>query len=151
MILARTVLLLSALLFAAVGSAFLPRPAEMASRVGIRLGERIASSDVRAVYGGLEIGFAFFLAFTSLNRSTVRPGLVAEIAAFGGLLLGRAVGVLTEGVPGSSGPLRIAFERLGFLLGLAGLETVRPGPIHPRGPVRPASGGSLSGRRAGEA
>jgi hypothetical protein len=46
-------------------------------------------------------------------------------------------------------PLLAAFG--GFLLGRARPWAARSGPTYPTGPVRPASGGSLSDRRDGEA
>ncbi len=118
---ARIVLWLSALLFAAVGLCFLLAPAAMAARVEISLGGPIALSDVRAVYGGLQLGFGAFLFWAAAEPSRMRTALFAQLAVFAGLLLGRAVSAALDGLPQSPGYALIAAETVGLVLSLAAL------------------------------
>lgn len=56
----RAVLVLSGLLFLAVGAAFLARPVAWAKSLGILLLEPLAVRDFRALYGGLDLGIGCF-------------------------------------------------------------------------------------------
>jgi hypothetical protein len=112
---ARLVLVLSALPFAAIGLAFLVRPVAMASLVGVTLEGSAADNDVRAVYGGLQLGCAAFLAACAYVPGWLRPGLAAQLMTFGGLALARIVSWVAVGLPEGLGLLL----HLGEVVGLA--------------------------------
>lgn len=115
MILAKLALGFSALTFLGVGLAFLASPAEMAAVIRLELGGVIATSDLRAVYGGMNLALGAFLLW-SARAERRRTGLLLCFALFGGLLLGRSVGLLSEGAPEPPGFWLIGFELLGFAL-----------------------------------
>jgi hypothetical protein len=115
--LARAVLWLSAAAFAAVGGAFLVAPASMGARVGLSLAGALADSDVRAVYGGLELGCAALLAYGALEAGRVRLALAAQLCLFGGLAVARAVSWLAAGWPGPLGVALHAAELAGLAAG----------------------------------
>ncbi len=77
----RVVVLLSAVPFAGIGLAFLVSPEGMVALIGLSLRDATAQADIRAVYGGLQLGRAGFLAYCVFYSSFVRPGLVAQITA----------------------------------------------------------------------
>ena len=101
--LARIVLLLSALPFAGVGLAFLLQPAGMGSLVGLSLESPTADADVRAVYGGLQLGCALVLAWAAASPQRVRAGLLALMALYGGLAGARLLSYAVVGLPSSLG------------------------------------------------
>lgn len=125
---ARLVLVLSALTFAGAGAAFLLRPVEMTSIIGVELAKTVSRSDIRAVYGGLQVGFGGFLAYASAQPSRVALALAAQLAVFAGLLLGRVASLLADGVPEAPGWMLVAVEALGLTLGVAALAALRSHP-----------------------
>jgi hypothetical protein len=78
--------------FAGFGVALLIKP-DLLSLVDIKLKSDAARTEVRAMYGGMEIGLAVFFALCAANREWYRPGLWAQTAGLGGLVLGRALGI----------------------------------------------------------
>ena len=122
---ARLVLLGSALAFAAIGAPFLLAPAAMAGRVDVALSGALADNDVRAVYGGLQLGCAGFLAFCAGSPERVRTGLAAQLWLFGGLVVARGVSLLAAGWPGALGTALHAAEIAGLLLGALALRRLR--------------------------
>jgi hypothetical protein len=121
---ARLSLALAALGFAGFGVAFLVRPSLLAA-VGVALTEPAAAAEVRAFYGGLELGLAAFFALALARPAWHRPALVAQVAVFGGVVLGRAVGIVVDGVVD---PLLLAFLALEAAGGLLGLWALRRAP-----------------------
>ena len=114
---ARLVLGLSALAFAGIGAAFLVAPEAMAARVGVSLAGAAAANDVRAVYGGLQLGVAACLVWCARRPETLRSGLAVQLFTFGGLAAARLVSLLLDGNPGALGLALHAAELLGFACG----------------------------------
>lgn len=85
---ARILLALSAVLFAAFGAGFAVAPAWMASHVDLALTTPTARADVAAIYGGLELGLGAFLGLC-LFRNRLRTGLLAAGLALAGIALVR--------------------------------------------------------------
>ena len=70
-----------------------------------------ALNELRATYGGLQIGIGLFL-FAGVGRATLRrPVLLAQALMVGGLVIGRLVGIALDGLPS------------GFVQSLLALET----------------------------
>lgn len=122
--LARFALFASALAFGGTGLAFLLRPEAMTAVIGIELGGTVAVADVRAVYGGLELGVATFLVWAARRPATWRPALVGLVSLFGGLVLGRLASLALDGWPESPGLLLAGFELAGLVLAGAALARV---------------------------
>ena len=125
MTLGRWVLALSCLPFLGIGVAFLGWPAAMASRVGLSLADALADNDVRAVYGGLQLGIGSFLASCATRPDWEVPGLVAALLAFGGLAAARVVSLAVVGAPGPLGLLLHAGEVAGVAASLFALSRAR--------------------------
>jgi GNAT superfamily N-acetyltransferase len=101
---ARFVLAASALPFFAIGGAFLLAPNALAERVGLALAGVTAESDVRAVYGGLQLACGLLLALASrAGEQTVRAGLIAQLVLYGGLASARVVSFALTGAPSALG------------------------------------------------
>ena len=118
--LARLSLALAALAFASFGSALLLRPG-LVSLVGVELLRPAAATEIRAFYGGLELGLAAFFTYAATQPSWLRAALVAQVASLGGIALARGLGLLVDA---SAEPLVLAFgalEGAGALLGVVAL------------------------------
>lgn len=113
----RFVLVASALAFAGIGLAFLIDPAAMARHVGLALEGPTADNDVRAVYGGLQLGCAAFLLLCAIRPAWHAPGLLAQLLLFGGLVTARLVSWAAVGLPSRLGLALHAAETTGLLLG----------------------------------
>jgi hypothetical protein len=94
--LARVVLLLSAVIFAAFGAAAIAFTRQMAEAVDIGLATDVARTDFMATYGGFELGFGLFLGLAWQRGDWVRPGLIANGCALAGFASMRLLGIVTS-------------------------------------------------------
>lgn len=120
--LARVVLALTAFPFALIGLGFLLAPGTMAARVDVSLASATADHDVRAVYGGLQLGCAALLAWGALRSAHARVALVAQLVLYGSLVGARGVGWLVAGAPGGFGLWLHGLETLGLAAGAFALH-----------------------------
>jgi Domain of unknown function (DUF4345) len=107
--LARAGLILAAIVFVLVGLGFLIAPVSWASVVEIALPTATARTDLRATYGGFDLGFGVFLGLCAARAEWIRAGLVALCLAGAGFGGGRLLGIVVEG---SASPLMGAFAVL---------------------------------------
>ena len=94
---ARGLLFSCALVFIVVGAGFLLLPVQFGQVLEISLPTATARTDVRATYGGLELGLGIFLVLCALRREWIRPGLWALALSTGGFATGRLTALLFEG------------------------------------------------------
>jgi hypothetical protein len=118
---ARLVLAASSLPFLAIGVGFLLAPGPMAANVDVTLASATAASDVRAVYGGLQIAIGALLAACAFSAAHLRAGLILQIATFAGLASGRLVSLPLDGALSSLGAALLAAEIAGLALGVVAL------------------------------
>ena len=95
--LARSLVFASALIFVVVGAGFLLIPRQFGGVLELSLPTAMARTDVRATYGGLELGFGIFLILCVVRREWIGPGLWALSLTVGGFAIGRVVGFIAEG------------------------------------------------------
>lgn len=124
---ARAVLRLSALPFAAIGFAFLFSPAVLAAQVDVTLGSATADHDVRAVYGGLQLGCAGLLWWGAARPERLRFALVAQLLLYGGLASARALAWLVAGAPSGLGAALYGAELVGLAAGWSALRRLGSG------------------------
>ena len=89
-------IIVAALIFTGFGVWFLIKP-DALSGVGIELTGSEARTDIRATYGGFELGVAVFLFWCASREDWHRIGLIAATLFVAGFGVGRAVGILCEG------------------------------------------------------
>jgi hypothetical protein len=94
---AKLILLLASLVFLGIGVVFLVAPVHWAALVEIELPTSMARTDLRATYGGFDLGFGVFLALCALRPAWIRPGLAAMAIALAGFAGGRTYGILVDG------------------------------------------------------
>lgn len=108
---ARAALVVTSLVFAWFGVAFLLDPGGMLEPLEIQVTTALATTEIQAMYGGLQLGAAVFFMLTAVRTPLLEAGLLAEVTLVGTLGLTRLIAVLMNGVTDS-----------GLLLGFVGLE-----------------------------
>lgn len=133
--LARVSLILAAIAYAGFGVATLFFPSVLGI-VGVELTRPAAATEIRAFYGGLELGMALFLARAAADPAWFRPALFAQAATLCGVAASRVLGMAIDG---GVEPLTVALcaaEATGGLVGWIGLRRLgREAPPHPDRPV----------------
>lgn len=94
---ARSLLAVQALLLAGFGVAYFIRPQEMANLSGMLLMEPAAITDVRAYYGGLQLGLGVWLGLALLRIDLVRPALSLMVLLYASLFFARLGGLWLDG------------------------------------------------------
>ncbi len=93
----RRFLILSSVLYVSVGLCFVAAPDFMAGLVEIEGMSAAARTDVRATYGGLDLGVGAFVAWCAADPDKTRVGLAASVAGLVGLGLVRLLGMALDG------------------------------------------------------
>lgn len=83
-----------------------------------------ARSDVRAVYGGIELGLGAFLAACARRPPWHRAGLTAQALTLGGAVLGRVASLAVDGPPPSLVLGFGALELCGAVLAVVALRAL---------------------------
>lgn len=96
MLFARILLIVQVVILTVLALAYLIRPQEMANLSGALLMESSAVTDVRAWYGGLQLGLAFYLLLAP-RAGQVRPALFLLLVLYTALALGRVLGLVLDG------------------------------------------------------
>lgn len=117
----RLVLVVTGTVFIAYGIAFLAVPALMAAGMGIALPVPTAVTDVRAVYGGLQLGLGCLLICWSRRPPLITAGLYTIVATLGGITLGRTLGMVVDRSAETANLMVLAFEATGPLCALVAL------------------------------
>ena len=97
MLLARVILSLQLLATAGLGLAYFIRPHEMANLSGMLLMAPAAATDMRAYYGGLQLGLAAFIGLSLARRQLIHPALTLLTLLYSALALARIGGLWLDG------------------------------------------------------
>ena len=100
---------LSGLLYLAFGFILFFNPFFL-QKAAVILAEPTAITEIRAFYGGLEIGLGVFVLSALPRRELHSAALLLLLLTSTGLLLGRAYGAAVDGVEGSYLYYALAFE-----------------------------------------
>lgn len=127
----RLYLALSGLFLAGYGVYCLIYPARVGDITGLIMSSPAALTEIRAMYGGLELGLGLFFLLTAVLPETARQGLFCMLLCFGGLALSRGAGALLDGTlsdPYNGGAL--AYETISAVVALIALLMLNRNP-HP--------------------
>jgi hypothetical protein len=94
MLLGKTVLGVSALVFIAYGLVSLVSPGVPSSLAGLEMSNGDAFAEIGAMYGGLQTGVGLFCLLAFLKPDFYRPGLVLLIIGIGSLALARFISLV---------------------------------------------------------
>ena len=89
-------LIVSAIMYGALGFLFLINPAGMSTGLGYENLNSAGLTDVMATYGGLEIGIGLSI-FYCAKTGRVETGLLIVLLTFGGFAFGRVMGAFKFG------------------------------------------------------
>jgi hypothetical protein len=101
MIAARLLLMLNSALFSLFGLLYLIWPTAMCATLHLVATRPTAIVDVRATYGGMQLGIAALLAYCAISIGGTAFGLLSAACIVGGLAVGRLIGIAANG--GTSG------------------------------------------------
>jgi uncharacterized protein DUF4345 len=123
--LSRIALLTAATGFTGFGIACLLRPKSMLKRVDIQATSARGTTELRAMYGGMEIGLGAFFATAMAKPEWSRPALLAQTLGLGGLAVARLAGIVSDHPRGVLMKLLFVAESSAALLGAAALARPR--------------------------
>ncbi|WP_369958716.1 DUF4345 family protein [Pseudomonas benzenivorans] len=95
--LARVILVVQILVLGGLGLAYFIRPHEMANLSGMLLLAPAAATDVRAYYGGLQLGLAAYLLLALARLELIRGALTLLVLLYSALALARIGGLWLDG------------------------------------------------------
>lgn len=121
----RVLLGISATVFAGIGAWTLVDPVGPLADVGVAPVDDRGLVELRAMYGGLELGMAAFLAWCAADVARVRVGLVGATLTIGGLGTARLLSWLALRPEGWLLPALCAVELGGAALGAVVLARSR--------------------------
>ena len=97
MLFSRILLAVQALVLAGLGIAYFVRPEEMTNLSGMLLMAPAAITDVRAYYGGLQIGLATYLLLAMSRVDLTRAALTLLVLLYSAMALARIGGLWLDG------------------------------------------------------
>jgi hypothetical protein len=106
----RLILGLSAAGLLGFGLLMLIAPTSLLASIGIVLQSPEALTEIRAFYGGLEIGVGLALLFCLIQPGLLRPGLALSALCYGSVALCRVGAMLVDGSGGTYLLSALAFE-----------------------------------------
>jgi len=121
----RIFLLLSALLWLPYGIYCWLHPSVLAEAAGVAFQSPTGSTELRAMYGGLQAALGVLAALGALRLAWVRPALVAIAFATTGLGSARLFGTLLDGGLSSYTTMALGFEFTSAVVALALLKHSR--------------------------
>jgi hypothetical protein len=121
MLLARILLIVSTLMFGGFALAFLWNPVATGALVEIRPETAAARIEIRAIYGGFELGLAAFLIWSLLAPERLASGLLINGLVLGFVAVCRLIGVAAEGAMPRPIPMALASEVFLSLFSFAAL------------------------------
>jgi hypothetical protein len=117
---ARLVLVLTGLVWLAIGLWAMADPVALADSVDFELRSDLARLEVRAMYGGFSIALGVIHLLATTRAAWLLPALAASGISMVGLVSGRLLSVAVDGFPGPFAMVLIGSESVGIaLIGLA--------------------------------
>ncbi|MFK7887897.1 MAG: DUF4345 family protein [Gammaproteobacteria bacterium] len=113
----KIVLIFFGLSFGAFGVWALISPAALANLIHLTPETPGALTEIRAFYGGLEIGLAAFLLRGAFHRPWMSGALLTLVAVAGGIALGRCVGLALDSSVSNMMLGALVWEAAGAVLG----------------------------------
>ena len=124
----RIFLWIAAAMSLAAGGYYLVSPQAMATSAGFGDLPPGGMTDIRATYGGFQIGMGLFLVWAALDPTRIRGGLLLTLLAFGALATSRAIGVALDSSMNEFHQSGLIFEFVFTAVALAAyLKTPDPG------------------------
>jgi hypothetical protein len=127
----RIALWVTATTFLLPGAAFFVAPQTMAGWVHLPVHTGTAATDVRTVFGALELAIAAYLIWCAQRESRVRTGLSLGLVLLGGMAAGRVVGMGLDGEVGWETLVLLGIELVAAVVAGMGLRVTPATPPSP--------------------
>ena len=122
------VLWISALVFLVTGALFTVMPQDMFAPIGLTVPDGSPLTELRAVYGGLEVAIGVFLALCARRGGVaLELGLVLSFLLLGGLAAFRGIGMGVDGPQVDLMSGLLVLESAGAVFALSGLVVLGRG------------------------
>lgn len=121
---AKLVLYLSAATFAGFGGWLMVAPEALEGAASLGLSAPEARAEIRAMYGGLELGIAAYLLWCAGRPARYQAGLTLSALAFFGLGTGRLAGMAIESAWTATHLAALSAETVAIGLSWAGLAAL---------------------------
>jgi hypothetical protein len=122
------VLWISALVFLVTGALFTVMPQDMFAPIGLTVPDGSPLTELRAVYGGLEVAIGVFLALCARRAGVaLELGLVLSFLLLGGLAAFRGIGMGVDGPQVGLMSGLLVLESAGAVFALSGLVVLGRG------------------------
>lgn len=126
MLFARILLTVQGVALMGFGLAYFIKPQEMANLTGMLLMAPAAVTDVRAYYGGLQLGLGVFMLLALARLDLLRPALSLLVLIYAAVALGRLSGLWLDGGEQQTFNLyAMIFEILSSILAFLALRGLR--------------------------
>lgn len=112
-------LLICGLSFLLIGANTFHDPLAAMAPVELNINTVSALNELRATYGGLQIGMGLYLLAGIACKSMTRPALLAQALIVGGLASGRLISIALDGLPNAFVQGLVVLESVTALLSLA--------------------------------
>jgi hypothetical protein len=112
---------ITAAAFTGFGVACFLRPRQMLAKIDVQPTSSTGVTEIRAMYGGMELGLGAFFAYCAAQKGMERPALLAQIAGLGGLAAARIWSILKDEPGAIMVPLALA-EAGTAVLGIVALR-----------------------------
>jgi len=122
----KIVLAVSALMFLGFGIAFLLAPAELGALVQLKADNPVARTELRAFYGGMEIGLALFQMCCVFKAAWTAPGLLVAGLAFGCTAGARIFGLIVDQSTNNTMLMILVVEVIFAVAAFVALAKTRP-------------------------
>ncbi|HHH29199.1 MAG TPA: DUF4345 domain-containing protein [Polyangiaceae bacterium] len=113
----RFFVVVSALIYLGIGLWCIVDPVGMMADVGLTVEGANGTVEIQAMYGGLQLGMALFLAWCAAAEQRVRIGVAAVTLSIGGLGTGRMLSFLAQMPADTLHPMLIPVELSALVLG----------------------------------
>ncbi|MEM9172555.1 MAG: DUF4345 domain-containing protein [Pseudomonadota bacterium] len=123
---AKVVLWIVGLITLAFGAWTLALPFGIAGLVGYDLMTPGAITEIRAFYGGVELGLALFWISGAFKPSLLRPALVSMVMIWGAVAASRTLGIVLDGSLSQTMIVVLITEIASAVLALIALTRLKP-------------------------
>lgn len=89
-------IVITAAAFTGFGTALMIKPESILKTIGIKAHKRVGRVELRAMYGGMELGFGGFFTMAALKDEYRRPALLAILCGIGTLGATRLASAIVE-------------------------------------------------------
>lgn len=115
----KTYILSVTVVLALMGLVFLAAPGTYLGMLGVQVSDPSVMNMIRS-FGGFYLGFAAFIFLVSRREGEIDLAVLAAVLAMAGFLVGRALGLASDGVPGrnmfASAFVETVFEIWGLVI-----------------------------------